>query len=152
MRLDVKILLLVLSKLSEQPLFKRKVTTSFPALKFLVASNEMLFKSILKMNLVEARYLFDNSKLLAVCEYDFEFIPMAEGIKKCCREYCMLSEDQKIKTYQVMFDAWLDRSTGRKVLPFEYSIKEKAKYLGYFYVPQFMKSIKNVKRFIKRLS
>lgn len=94
--------------------------------------------------------VFDNTKLLGACGKALGFTTMDDGLKQCLSEYLNLPINQRSNTYNPRFYVWLDKSTGRKCSSryFKRS-KDKLKYLGYYYSPQLMETLKKVARIIK---
>lgn len=95
--------------------------------------------------------IFDNSKLLQVCGESLSFTPMQDGLKACIRNYLDLPEEQKMTTKNVLYEAWIDRSTCKKAsIKRLRNNKEKLKYLSYYYVPRAVESVIRIKRGYKK--
>ena len=108
--------------------------------------------TVIMGNAMQIRYdrtydrVFDNTKLLTACGQDLNFTPMKNGLRHCLNEYLNLFEEQKVKTHYIMYDAWLDKSTGKAASIREFdSTKEKLKYIGYYYAPGIMNILKKLK-------
>lgn len=87
--------------------------------------------------------IFDNSKLLRVCEETLDFTSMKKGLRNCLSAYLNLPEHQKLKKHNVKFDAWADKSSGKGASVRNITgIEEKWKYLGYYYIPGIMDILK----------
>lgn len=92
--------------------------------------------------------VFDNSKLLKTLDsslgYRIDFLPMKYGIRKCLEEYLSLLDEQNSKTYNVKYMAWIDKNTGGRGEADIRGAKEKLKYLGYYYAPRAMDTLKKL--------
>lgn len=95
--------------------------------------------------------VFDNSKLLTTCGDGVRFISMTEGLNRCLYDYLSLPDKQKLVNHNVMYEAWLDKSTGRAAT-FDgvESAKGKLKYMGYYHAPGVMQMLKKIKHMIRQ--
>lgn len=94
--------------------------------------------------------VFDNTKLIDVCGEGFEFIQMREGLKRCLSDYLNLPDNKRINTYNPQFYAWLDRTLGKVTYIGEIeSVKNKIKYMGYYYASGVMEMLKKIKHMIR---
>lgn len=95
--------------------------------------------------------VFDNAKLINVCEEGLDFVSMKDGLKQCLCDYLNLPVNQRINKHNPIFYAWLDKSTGKKCSSRDMeSSKDKMKYFGYYYIPRLMASLKRTIRTIKK--
>lgn len=94
--------------------------------------------------------LFDNSKLLTTCGDGLRFISMTKGLNRCLHDYLSLSDKQKFANHNVMYEAWLDKSTGVAAsFAGVESVKGGLKYMGYYYAPGVMEILKKIKHTIR---
>lgn len=108
--------------------------------------------SIVMGNATQIKYdrtydrIFDNAKLVRACGGNLKFTSMKDGLIVCLEEYLNLTDEQKLKHHNLKFEAWLDRSTSRGVLVEGLAgVREKFKYLGYYYVPGVMQILKRMR-------
>ena len=93
--------------------------------------------------------IFNNSKLLQTCgQMDMHFTPMEEGLRKSIKAYLKLPETEVIgHSKNIKYEAWLDRKAGAGMSLTDLStMKDKLKYLGYYYFPGGMEIIRKIKR------
>ena len=113
--------------------------------------------SVIMGNATQIKYdrtydrVFDNSKLLTTCGYGVRFISMTEGLNRCLYDYLSLPDKQKLVNHNIMYEAWLDKSTGRAAT-FDgvESAKGKLKYMGYYHAPGVIQMLKKIKHMIRQ--
>lgn len=87
--------------------------------------------------------VFDNSKLRDVCPA-LSFTPMREGLAACLGEF--IRHPAWRGAPQVKCEAYFNKMTGEKMpLDEAHGLKEKVKYLGWYYAPMAMNVIKSIK-------
>lgn len=105
--------------------------------------------SVIMGNATQIKYdrtydrVFDNAKLLSVCVEEFDFTHMRGGLRQCLTNYLKLPEALKFNTHNLRYYAWVDKNTGRKCsLQNMKGSKDKLKYLGYYYAPHLMTTLR----------
>lgn len=113
-----------------------------------LSSSEQLWKVM--GNEYQVRYdrlfdrRFDSEKFLKVCDGEFEFVAMKDGLTKCLTTF--LNENKSEDMSQGMkLEAWMDRTAEEKVmLGYICGCKNKIKYLGWRFAPHMLQGIKDL--------
>ena len=95
--------------------------------------------------------IFDNSKLMEAIrdtsKEEMNFLPMKKGLQRCLKKYFSLPYEQSFNVCNLNYLAQIDKSTrGRTSLSGVEGSMERFKYLGYYYTPGALETLKKVKR------
>ena len=87
--------------------------------------------------------VFDNSKIMNICNSAFRFTPVKEGLRSCLKQFI---QSPRWGYINVKVEAYLNRKSGEKEnLRLLNGKKEIMKYCGHFYAPIFMDKLLSIK-------
>lgn len=95
--------------------------------------------------------IFDNSKLIEAirdtAKEEMNFLPMKKGLQRCLKKYLSLPYGHRLNVCNSSYLTQIDKSTkGKPSLSGIEGTMEKFKYLGYYYTPGVLETLKKVKR------